>query len=276
MAYVEVAEPRSPGYDHRMGWALMQGDVSWAAVVSFDVPPHVLASEVPAGTELDLHEGRALVSLVAFHIEDNRVLGVPLPTAREYDQVNLRFYVRRRLEDGEWRRGVVFLRELAPAAVVVAGARFVYGERYDCVPVTSVVRAPDDAGGRPGRALYRWRDGHAVHRLAVDFHGPAAIPTPGSIEDFLTDRHFGYVSAERATREYRVDHPPWRVWPATDAHLSHGVHDAFGRRFERALDRAPLSAFVAEGSRMLLRRPRSLAGTAGAYAAGDAARYAPP
>jgi uncharacterized protein YqjF (DUF2071 family) len=259
-----------------MGWALMQGDVSWAAMVTFDIAPHLLASEVPAGTELDLFEGRALLSLVAFHFADNRVLGVPLPFAREYDQVNLRFYVRRRQEGGAWRHGVVFLRELAPALPVVAGARFVYGERYDCVPVTSRVRAPDAAAARTGRALYRWRDKHAVHRLAVDFHGPAVMPAPGSIEQFLTERHFGYVSAERATREYRVDHPPWRVWPATNAHLSPGVHAAFGRRFERALDRAPLSAFVAEGSRMYLHRPHPVAGTAGAYAAADAARYAPP
>jgi uncharacterized protein YqjF (DUF2071 family) len=217
-----------------------------------------------------------MLSLVAFHFADNRVLGVPIPFAREYDQINLRFYVRRRLEDGGWRRGVVFLRELAPAKPVVAGARFVYGERYDCVPVTARVRPPGAAGTRGGRAVYRWRDRHQVHRLAVDFHGPAALPGPGSLEDFLTDRHFGYVSAERATREYRVDHPPWRVWPATDARLSHGIADAFGRRFERALDRAPLSAFVAEGSRMELHRPHALAGTAGVYTRADAARYAPP
>lgn len=259
-----------------MGWALMQGDVSWAAMITFDVAPSALAPDAPAGTELDLHDGRALLSLVAFHCADNRVLGVPIPFAREYDQINLRFYVRRRQADGTWRRGVVFLRELAPAKPIVAGARFVYGERYDCVPVTSRVRAPDDACARGGRALYRWRDGHQVHRLAVDFHGPPALPAPGSLEEFLTDRHFGYVSAERATREYRVDHPPWRVWPATDARLSHGVSFAFGRRLERPLDRAPLSAFVAEGSRMELHRPHSLAGTGGVYDADDAARYAPP
>ena len=61
--------------------------------------------DVPAGTELDLFQGRALVSLVAFHFGDNRALGVPIPFARDYDQVNLRFYVRRLMPDGTWRRG---------------------------------------------------------------------------------------------------------------------------------------------------------------------------
>lgn len=262
-----------------MGFALQQGDIRHAAIVSYDIAPSALLPLVPSGTELDLYDGRALVSLVAFHFADNRVLGLPLPFAREYDQVNFRFYVRRMQADGYWRHGVVFVRELAPAAPVVAGARFVYGEKYECVPVTSRVREPTEPATRPGRAIYRWRDDDddgPVHRLAIDFVGPPAEPTLGSIEEFLAERHWGYVSSDRGTREYRVDHPVWRVWRATDAYLSHDAAESFGPRFARALASAPLSAFVAEGSRMWLHRPHELEGTVPAYAAVDAAQYAPP
>jgi uncharacterized protein YqjF (DUF2071 family) len=201
---------------------------------------------------------------------------VPLPFARDYDQVNFRLYVRRLQPDGSWRHGVVFVREMTPASPVVTGARFVYGENFDCVPVTSRVREPDAQAVRAGRALYRWRDDRLVHRLAVDFSGPAAVPAPGSLEEFLAERHFGYVAADRATREYRVDHPPWRIWRATAARLSPAAADSFGPRFARALARDPVSAFVAEGSHVLLHRPHALRGTARADAAVDAARYAPP
>ncbi|HEU5060926.1 MAG TPA: DUF2071 domain-containing protein [Kofleriaceae bacterium] len=241
-----------------MGWALLAGHVRFAAFVNYDVDRRVLEPLVPAGTELDTWEGRALVSLVAFEMTDNRLLGVPLPFARAYDQINLRFYVRRPLAGGSWRRGVVFLRELVPVPALVAGARLLYRERYERQPVSARVRPPDPA--RPGRAVYRWRRHDQLHRLAVDFTPPLHLPEEGTLERFLSERHWGYASpADDVTREYRVEHPPWRIWQARAARLSPATAGSFGHRFERALAGEPAAAFVAEGSRMRLHRPHPLA-----------------
>jgi len=72
---------------------------------------------VPAGTELDLFEGRAYLSLVGFEFNRLRVLGLAVPFHQSFEEVNLRFYVRR-----SSRRGVVFIRELVPRYGVAAVA----------------------------------------------------------------------------------------------------------------------------------------------------------
>ena len=69
---------------------------------------------VPAGTELDAWHGETLVSLVGFLFTDTRLLGVPVPFHRTFEEVNLRFYVRRPGPDGVMRRAVVFISELVP------------------------------------------------------------------------------------------------------------------------------------------------------------------
>jgi uncharacterized protein YqjF (DUF2071 family) len=241
-----------------MGWALLEGQVHHAAFVTFGVDPRTLDALVPTGTELDTWEGRAPVSLVAFEMTDNRLLGLPLPFARSYDQINLRFYVRRPCADHTWRRGVVFLKELVPLPALVAGARLLYRESYERQPVSARVRAPE--AERAGRVVYRWRRHDQLHRLALDFTPPLTLPEEGTLEHFLSERHWGYVSlGDGSTREYRVDHTPWRVWPAQAARLSPGTAASFGVRFERAFARDPMSAFVAEGSLMQLHRPHPVA-----------------
>ena len=44
-------------------------------MLNYEVDPGILAGLVPAGTELDLWQGRALVSVVGFHFRRTRVLG---------------------------------------------------------------------------------------------------------------------------------------------------------------------------------------------------------
>ncbi|HWN91309.1 MAG TPA: DUF2071 domain-containing protein, partial [Verrucomicrobiae bacterium] len=95
------------------------------AILTWEVPPALLEPHLPAGLELDRRDGAAFASLVAFDFLDTRVLGIPWPGFTRFPEVNLRFYVRR----GE-RRGVVFIREFVPQAVVGWVARALYNEPY--------------------------------------------------------------------------------------------------------------------------------------------------
>src|SRR5439155_9383088 len=83
------------------------------AMLNYEVDPAVLRPRVPAGTELDAWRGRTFLSVVGFMFLDTRVLGIPIPLHRDFEEVNLRFYVRREASEG-WRRGVVFVKELVP------------------------------------------------------------------------------------------------------------------------------------------------------------------
>ena len=124
----------------------------WLAMANYPVEPALLLPRVPPGLELDLFDGLALVSLVGFRFLRTRLLGVPIPFHRDFDEVNLRFYVRRRMEDG-WRRGVVFVRELVPRRALAAVARLAYGEPYSAVRMDHAI----DAEGRSIEYRWRWR-----------------------------------------------------------------------------------------------------------------------
>src|SRR5919199_3954177 len=102
------AQPRAAARERR---PFLTAEWRYLVMLNYDVPPAVLAPLVPAGTTLDLWRGRALVSVVGFRFLATRVLGVPVPFHRDFDEVNLRFYVRRELPGGEVRRGVTFVRE---------------------------------------------------------------------------------------------------------------------------------------------------------------------
>lgn len=74
----------------------------WLAMLNYEVPPEILEPWLPRGVELDSWQDRTLVSLVGFRFLDTRVMGVAIPGHRNFDEVNLRFYVRRKMLGG-WR-----------------------------------------------------------------------------------------------------------------------------------------------------------------------------
>ena len=144
----------------------------WLALVNFDVDPALLSRHVPPGTELDTWNGRHAVSLVGFQFLHTRVLGVSVPFHRDFEEVNLRFYVRRRVGT-EWRRGVVFIRELVPRLALATVARLVYGEPYSTARMRHAIEPGE------GRVAYSWRWRGAWFSLAADAPGPAALPSYG-------------------------------------------------------------------------------------------------
>src|SRR6476646_6081252 len=124
----------------------------YLTMLNFVVDPKLLEPLVPPGTELDYHEGQTFLSVVGFLFLDTVVFGLPIPRYRDFEEVNLRFYVRQKnIDDG--RRGVVFVRELVPRQAIAIIARVFYGEPYSAVPMRHVLEHKD------GRVVaeYQWR-----------------------------------------------------------------------------------------------------------------------
>ncbi len=215
----------------------------YLAMLNYAVDPVLLAPYVPAGTELDAFEGKTYISLVGFRFLKTRVLGWPLPFHRNFDEVNLRFYVKR--EAGGVRRGVVFLREIVPRRAIALVARRSYNEPYVCLPMRHAVRA----NGNGISLAYEWRIGGRWNRLRAEAEGEPATLTEGSHEQFLTEHYWGYTAQKNgAAIEYRVEHPSWRVWRASRAGFEGEVAALYGREFAEIVKRAPDSALIAEGS----------------------------
>jgi len=215
-------------------------------MLNYRIDPAVLLPLVPARTELDTWGGEAMVSVVGFRFLKTRLLGVPIPFHRDFDEVNLRFYVRREVR-GEVRRGVVFIREVVPRRAIAAIARWTYNEPYTACPMKS------EAG--PGGARYAWRHAGRWNSLAVEAAGQPRTLVAGSEAEFITEHYWGYTrQRDGGTVEYEVQHPPWRVWDAAQARLDGDVGGFYGDTFASALAAPPRSAFLAEGSAIAVLR----------------------
>lgn len=213
---------------------------------------------MPAGTALDDWNGRVFVSVVGFLFLDTRVRGIGIPCHRDFDEVNLRFYVRREV-GSESRRGVVFVREIVPRRAIALVARLRYGERYVARPMRHRLTFDSEGELETGsEASYEWRQGPAeVNRWASVRAGVAAPPAPlvpGSEAEFITEHYWGYSVRRGRTVEYRVQHPSWQVRPGSDAVLTADANLLWGKDFVEPLAKPPVSAFFATGSAVEVHR----------------------
>jgi hypothetical protein len=218
-------------------------------MLNYEIDRNLVAPYVPRGTELHPFEGKVFVSLVGFRFLRTKLFGFALlPFHTSFDEVNLRFYVKRR-EGTEERRGVVFIREIVPRFAVAQLARLAYGENYACHPMRHTIRADGDAIA----AEYQWRIGSQWCGLRAEASGAPAHAQEGSVEQFITEHYWGY-SAQRngGCVEYHVSHEPWRVWKSTIAAFEGSDESLYGAELGRILLRPPDSAFIADGSPVLV------------------------
>jgi len=228
----------------------------YLAMVNCEVDPALLRPLIPTGTELDTHHGRALMSLVGFRFLRTRVLGVRVPFHQDFDEVNLRFYVRREV-GSEVRHGVTFIREIVPRRLIAFIARLAYNEPYVALPMRS--EAPSRNGEAPAHVQYAWRNRGVWQHLALRARGSAAVPAARSEGAFITDHQWGYTrQRDGSTVEYRVEHRPWRVWEGVEAEVRGDLSALYGPTLATTLDGAPTSTLLAEGSPVTVFRPVAL------------------
>jgi hypothetical protein len=224
------------------------------AMLNWEVPPELLAPLVPRGTETDTWQGRAFVSLVAFRFLKTRVLKLPVPWHMNFEEVNLRFYVRRR-QCEEVRRGVVFVKEFVPRVCIALVARRWYNENYYAVPMSHQIdRQPGQLAVR-----YAWTTRPTTHAVAVRSSGPFRSIAENSQEEFITEHYWGYCrQRDGTTMEYQVEHPRWHVARVDDFSLDWNPVELYGPEFGRVLLAPPASVFLADGSPVAVRMGRKL------------------
>ena len=223
-------------------------------MLNYEMDPRVLAPRVPRGTELDSFDGVTFASVVGFLFLRTKLLGVPVPFHRDFEEVNLRFYVRRTVGT-EVRRGVVFVKELVPRRAIATLARMAYNEPYSALPMRHKV-----VESSLPEVEYSWRFGDRWHACSAIATGEPSFPAPGSLEEFITEHYWGYTGQrDGSTIEYRVAHPQWRVWRASSARLDADVAALYGADIAGALGGLRTS-FIADGSPVTVFKPRRVAG----------------
>lgn len=209
-------------------------------MANYEVAPELLADRVPKGTSLDLNEGKCFVSLVGFMFLETRVLGFPVPFHINFEEVNLRFYVKR--ETGaETRRGVVFVKEIVPRYAIALVARLFYGEPYECWRMNHT---------RTGKEVgYGWQKGDCVNNLKVEIGENLGVPGANSHGEFIIEHYWGYTERGAARcDEYKVEHPKWELFAARKAEINVDFGKTYGEKFAFLSSEKPASILLAKGS----------------------------
>ena len=235
--------------------AFLTAEWRYLAMLNYRVNARLLEPYVPLGTELDRWQGHHYLSVVGFLFQRTRVLGVAVPFHVNFEEVNLRFYVRREV-GGEVRRAVTFIREIVPRVAIATLARLAYDEPYLARPMRHTIEMPAQ-GEIPDLVSYGWRSARGWSGLEVTPEGVAQPLAPGTEEEFITEHFWGYTRRrDGATIEYRVEHPPWRVWSVRQARMYGTLADVYGPALSEVLRERPHSAFLADGSAISVGMPR--------------------
>ena len=224
-------------------------------MLNYEIDPRLLSNHVPSGTVLDSFLGKTYVSLVGFRFCHTKLFGaITVPFHSDFDEVNLRFYVRRQ-EGTEERRGVVFIAEIVPRQAVARLARLVYGENYACLPMKHHLCTE----GLRRTVEYQWRVNNQWCKMTAQASSVAALPSEGSLEQFITEHYWGY-STQRGGRslEYHVSHVPWQVWSSTKTCFEGDTSSFYGHELGEILQCRPDSAFIADGSPVVVFKGRKI------------------
>ena len=224
------------------------------ALANYEIDDAILAPFVPARTELDKWNNTTYVSLVGFMFLNTKVLGVKIPFHVNFEEVNLRFYVRHK-DNGSWKRGVVFVKEIVPRPAITFVANNLYGEHYQTAKMKHTWQV--DQSSRTTR--YEWLCQKEWQSFSIESAIDSAPMPTGSEAEFITEHYWGYtrINANK-TFEYEVTHPRWNTYDVKsyDVNVDYGL--VYGAPFEVLNQMEPKSVMLAEGSAITVENKRSV------------------
>lgn len=213
-------------------------------MANYIVEPEILKPYLPAKTELDFFNGNTYVSLVGFLFANTRIRGIKIPFHINFEEVNLRFYVKR-FENGVWKRGVVFVKEIVPKPAISFVANTIYKEKYCRMSMKHFL----SLNGDEMHTGYSWKNKGSWNCIEVTAASTPEDIIPGSEEEFIAEHYFGYsrYNAE-TTYEYEVKHPKWQIHPLLDYKVNCDFENIYGHSFAFLQSQHPNSVFMAKGS----------------------------
>ncbi len=221
-------------------------------IINYEINPDIVLKYLPAGTELDFYKGKCYVSLVGFMFLNTKLLGLPIPFHRNFEEVNLRFYVKKK-ENEAWKRGVVFIKEIVPKPALSLVANSIYKENYHTMPMKNLIHEGKDEL----LIRYSWKD-KSWHSIQVTAENTARSMEADSEFEFITEHYWGFTRKEDKTSEYEVCHPKWDYYPVKDYQLDIHFRKIYGKDFEELDHQKPISVMLAEGSEIEVRTKKYL------------------
>ncbi len=216
----------------------------YLALVNYLVDPKILVPYLPKGTELDKYNGIHFVSLVGFRFLNTRLKGIPIPFHTNFEEINLRFYVKRK-SGGQWRRGVVFIKEIVPKKMIAFVANNLFNENYIALKTDSELKFENSS---PSQIKYSWRVDNNWNYIYISLDKEKKELLADSEQEFISEHYWGYSCSNGVTTEYRVEHPKWKYWDSINTEIEVDTAKLYGSEFAEVISCKPYSAFLAEGS----------------------------
>jgi uncharacterized protein len=225
----------------------------YLAMLNYEVDGEILLPHLPPGTEPDLYNGKSLVSVVGFLFNNTKVLGMRWPWHTHFEEVNLRYYVKRKV-NGAWRRGTAFISEIVPKPIIAKTANLLYNEHYSTARMKHRIEVKENEI----EVYYDWRKRAGnLNTIEVLAQNKVTEIAPGSEAEFILEHYYGYNKLNsRTSIEYAVEHPRWQIYPVTHSRITCDVAALYGTEFVPFLKNVPPhSVFLARGSDVIVRKP---------------------
>jgi len=213
-------------------------------MANYRVNPDVLTPYLPKGVELDFFNNEVYVSLVGFMFKQTSLFNVPIPFLGTFEEVNLRFYVKR-VEGNVVKRGVVFINETVPYKLVAWLANKLYKEHYIAIPTKSLIVKSDSVKN----IKYEWKINKDWNYITVNAARENENMLTGSLEEFIFEHYYGYTKINsQLSQEYKVNHPRWQVNNVVDYSIYCDFKSMYGHNFSFLSNQHPDSVILSEGS----------------------------
>jgi len=217
-------------------------------MINYEIDHKILENYIPKGTEIDFWNGKCYISLIGFMFENVKVLGIRIPFHINFEEVNLRFYVKR-FENNEWKRGVVFIKEIVPKHAISIVANTLYKEHYETLKMRHSRTENEDSKA----FRYEWQKNQKWNAISME---TAKNPLPivqGSKAEFITEHYFGYTQYSKSkTSEYAVTHPRWEQLEVINYTIDVDFESTYGSDFAFLQNAQPVSTFLALGSKITI------------------------
>lgn len=224
------------------------------AMFNYKINPEILENYVPKGTELDLWNGKCYISLIGFMFENVKVLGIKVPFHVNFEEVNLRFYVKR-FENGIWKRGVVFVKEIVPKHAITIVANTLYNEHYQ----TLKMRHARTQNETSKSFQYEWFKDAKWNFISMTTEKNPIPIEANSEAEFITEHYFGYTNYNKEKSiEYAVSHPRWEQLQVIESKIDVDFENIYGKDFKFLEDLKPTSEFLAIGSKITIEGKKTI------------------
>ncbi len=223
-------------------------------MANYIVDPAILNKYIPNKTELDVYNGHVYVSLIGFMFEKTKLLGVTIPFHVNFEEVNLRFYVKYN-DRGKWKRGTAFIKQIVPKPAISFIANSIYREKYSTMKMKHFhIEKADEI-----ETCYEWKYKNKWNKLAASSQKKSVPMRINSEEEFIAEHYCGYTRYnENKTYAYEINHPRWEIFKALNYTVDCDFSSIYGNEFSFLSDATPSSVFMAKGSEVRIHSKKTL------------------